>query len=161
MRTTKPTAYAANTSVSAARSRCAIEELLRKHGATDFGSGWVQGMTLHAFVMFDLHSRRVKFLLPMPDPKDFAVTGVKRKRHLAPKQREAACEKEERRRWRALCLVIKAKLEAVASGITHFEEEFLAHIVLPDGRTAGQFMLPQIAEAYTSRRMPPMLGNSV
>lgn len=63
----------------------------------------------------------------------------------------------ERQRWRALALVIKAKLEAVEAGITEFEEEFLAHIVLPNGGTVGQFMLPQVATAYETGQMPPLL----
>lgn len=39
---------------------------------------------------------------------------------------------EHRRRWRALLLGIKAKLEYVQSGIATFDEEFLAHIVIDD-----------------------------
>jgi hypothetical protein len=44
---------------------------------------------------------------------------------------------EMRRRWRSLALAIKAKLEVVASGIATFDEEFMAHLVLPDGTTVG------------------------
>lgn len=69
------------------------------------------------------------------------------------KEWEQAC----RQKWRALALVVKAKLEAVESGISEFEEEFLAHIVLPDGQTVGRWMQPQIADAYGSGKMPPML----
>ena len=54
-------------------------------------------------------------------------------------------------------MVIKAKLEAVECGISCFEQEFMANIVLPDGKTAGDFMLPQIARAYATGIMPPML----
>ena len=53
--------------------------------------------------------------------------------------------------------MIKAKLEAVETGITEFEDEFLAHIVLPNGQTAGHWMRPQIAKAYESGSMPPLL----
>ncbi len=56
-----------------------------------------------------------------------------------------------------LALVIKAKLEAVETGITMFDEEFLAHIVLPNGNTVGQFMLPQVESTYNSGAMPPLL----
>ena len=45
----------------------------------------------------------------------------------------------------------------VASGITTLKEEFLAHMVLPDGQTVGQWLLPQVAAAYDSHQMPPML----
>ena len=54
-------------------------------------------------------------------------------------------------------MVIKAKLEAVESGISIFEEEFLAHLVLPDGKTVGQFMLPQVEAAYETGKMPKLL----
>lgn len=53
---------------------------------------------------------------------------------------EKAWEQATRQRWRALHLVVKAKLEAVESGITVFDDEFLAHIVLPDGGTVGRWM---------------------
>ena len=51
-----------------------------------------------------------------------------------------------------------AKLEAVESGITTIEDEFLAHTLLPDGTTAGDWMRPQIAAAYDTGAMPPMLA---
>jgi hypothetical protein len=66
-------------------------------------------------------------------------------------------EVARRQRWRALALAIKAKLEAVESGIATFEEEFMAYIVLPDGQTVGEFLSPQIEAAYSSGRMPPLL----
>ena len=53
--------------------------------------------------------------------------------------------------------MIKAKLEAVESGISTVEAEFLANIVLPDNNTAGDWMIPQIDEAYRTGEMPPML----
>ena len=47
-----------------------------------------------------------------------------------------------------LALVIKAKLEAVEAGITTFDEEFLAHIVMPGGHSIGQFVIPRLEEVY-------------
>ena len=57
----------------------------------------------------------------------------------------------------ALLLIIRAKLEAVESGITTLESEFLANLVLPDGGTVGDWLAPQIDEAYATGKMPPML----
>lgn len=57
----------------------------------------------------------------------------------------------------ALALVVKAKLEAVESGISTFEQEFMAHIVLPNGQTTGQWMIPQIEAAYKTGTMPALL----
>jgi hypothetical protein len=53
--------------------------------------------------------------------------------------------------------VIKAKLEAVAAGITTIEDEFLAHTVLPDGSTFGEWAKPQLEEAYRLGSMPTHL----
>jgi hypothetical protein len=54
-------------------------------------------------------------------------------------------------------LAIKAKLEAVEQGITEFESEFMAHIVMPDGKTVGHHVLPQISAAYSTGKMPKLL----
>jgi hypothetical protein len=54
-------------------------------------------------------------------------------------------------------LVIKAKLEAVETGITSFESEFLAHILLPDGSTFGQWAAPELERVYLSGKMPQKL----
>jgi hypothetical protein len=149
------TRYAENTSVPSERSKAEIERLLARYGATDFMSGWDQR---RAVVGFAMAHRRVQFVLTMPDrtSAEFTRTSA-RKRVRSTTQAEAAYEQAVRQRWRALALVIKAKLEAVETGIATFEEEFLAHILLPNGRTVGEFMLPQIDIAYTRGTMPPLL----
>lgn len=38
-----------------------------------------------------------------------------------------------------------------------FEDEFMAHIVLPNQQTVGDWMRPQIEEAYQTGQLPPML----
>lgn len=55
---------------------------------------------------------------------------------------------------------IVAKLEAVEAGITEFEDEFLAHIVLPSGNTVGNWVRPQIAKSYATGEMPLMLPSA-
>jgi hypothetical protein len=45
----------------------------------------------------------------------------------------------------------------VENGVTTFEEEFLAHIVMPGDRTVAQYVIPQIEGAYASGRMPKLL----
>jgi hypothetical protein len=67
----------------------------------------------------------------------------------------AKAEAATPQRWRALVLVLKAKLEAVASGISTLESEFLAGIVLPNGMTLGQAVLPRLSEAVSSGRLLP------
>ena len=148
--------FAADTSVSTDQSRAEIERTLRKYGATSFMYGW-DGP--RAVVGFEMNSRRIKFVLPMPDPNDRAFTHTSG-RELQRTQAQAYAQWEQacRQRWRALNLVIKAKLEAVDCGITQFEEEFLAHIVLPNGTTHGEFAIPQIDEVYANKAMPKLLS---
>jgi len=141
--------YARGTDVPVDRSRAEIETILKRYGADAFGY-FVE--TTRAVIMFRAHDRHVKFLLPLPIAKDFSLDKAKRMR--TAKQQMNAREAETRRRFRALALVIKAKLEAVHSGIVTFEAEFLAHIVLPDGETVGAWMAPQIELAYATGEMP-------
>ena len=147
--------YAESTSVSSEKSRAEIERTLARYGADQFAYGWNGDQ---AMIGFRMHDRQVRLVLTLPDRNDdeFQRTPARRNRR-TPEQSAAAWEQACRQRWRALALVIKAKLEAVAAGISEFEDEFLAHTVLPDGSTAGQWMRPQIAAAYVSGTMPAML----
>lgn len=149
------TRYAENTSVSSDRSRAEIEQTLARYGADQFMYGWDQS---NAVIMFQAHGRRVKFVLPLPDKTSREFTHTPG-RNLArsPQQALEAWEQACRQRWRALALVIKAKLEAVEAGITEFEDEFLAHVVLPNGSTVGDWAKPQLAIAYEAGSMPALL----
>jgi hypothetical protein len=68
--------------------------------------------------------------MPLPDRTKKAFTHMETGKRRTETQAQRAWEQAVRQRWRALVLVIKAKLEAVESGITSFEDEFLAHTVL-------------------------------
>jgi hypothetical protein len=144
--------YAADTSVTPDRSRAEIERTLERYGATGFMYGW-NGE--RAMLAFEMKGRRVQFAVPLPPKASFRITPTGRKRTESAAQ--TAYEQATRQRWRALALVIKAKLEAVESGITTFEDEFLAHILLPNGGTVGDWMKPQIEQVYLTGTMPPLL----
>lgn len=149
------TRYADRTEVSSDRSRAEIERTLRRYNASGFMYGWEGDQ---AAIAFQMEGRRIRFVLTLPDRNadEFLYTpgrGYARTKEQATIAWEQAC----RQRWRALALVVKAKLEAIEAGITTFEEEFLAHIVLPGGPTVGAWMLPQVAHAYETGRMPPLL----
>ncbi len=148
--------YAENTTVSVEKSRAEIEHTLVRYGADQFFYGWEQEQ---AVIGFRLCNRMIRFVLPMPalDDEEFWRTPDRRQRR-SDDAAHREWEKATRQRWRALLLVIKAKLEAVESNITTIEEEFMAHIVLPDGQTVGQFMAPQIETAYELGQMPSMLA---
>lgn len=139
------TVFASKTTVSVSRSQEEIRKILSKYGATSFAFAESAGKAL---IMFELQGRRIMFKLPLPMPPEqkWKLATIK------------TYEQTLRSKWRSLCLGIKAKLECVAAGITTLEEEFLAHIVLPNGATVGQVMKPQLEDAYKNGKMPPMLG---
>jgi hypothetical protein len=149
------TRYAEATSVPSERSRAEIERVLKRYGADAFGYIEDRGRVA---IMFRARDRHIRFVLPLPDRLARAFThtpGQGRPRSAT--QQELAYERTIRQRWRALALVIKAKLEAVEAGISIFEDEFMANIVLPDGKTVSDFMRPQIESAYVTGKMPPLL----
>lgn len=126
--------YAANTDVTSDRSRAEIERILSRWGADEFGYMTTRGQ---AQVAFSYRSIRVRFILPLPDRDSPEFTRHSRGVRTA-SAAESAYEQAVRQKWRALALVVKAKLEAVESQISTFEEEFFAHIVLPNGSTVYQ-----------------------
>ncbi len=144
--------YAANTNVSSELSRLEIEKTLLRYGADNFAYAMAAGKALIGFTMCE---RQIKFVLPLPAKEEFELTPTGRKR--TENSQYEAWEQACRQRWRALNLVIKAKLEAVECGISVFEDEFMANIVLPGGQTVGDFMKPQIEQAYISGSVPQML----
>jgi hypothetical protein len=147
-------AYAENTSVPVEKSRAEIEKLLSRHKCAKFLAG-VDHEEHRATVQFQAHNRIIKFEISLPNPADPKFKKIKNS-YL---QRTASgvakvVEQEERTRWRALLLVIKAKLEAVESGIATFEDEFLAHVLLPNDQTVAQYIGPEVERIYQTGRMP-------
>ena len=115
--------YARNTTVSMIPTRNEIQETLNRYGADGFAYA-TQGNL--ATVIFAMENRRIRFLLELPDLDDFQYTN-----HSPPRERSVRAQHEThdragRQRWRALILVIKAKLEVITAGISTIETEFLA-----------------------------------
>jgi hypothetical protein len=160
------------------RSRAEAEKTLMRYGATGFAYAWEQREEpyphprdcpvckgsrtspsgrgrCHQFpwnapdtitrevvmIGFRLTGRQIRLDVPMP--------------HESEAGGRAKADAATRQRWRALVLVLKAKLESVASGISTLESEFLANVVMPDGRTLGQTILPRLSEAVQSGRLLP------
>jgi len=149
-------AYAEKTSVPIERSRAEIEGILRRHGATAFGHRWSENL---AMIEFAAHDRVVRFTLPLPPRENFRRRMCRgRPTACTPEQQEALWDQACRQRWRALALAVKAKFEAIAAGISEFEEEFLAYVVDPGTRqTVGELLRPQIAERYLCRQAGQLL----
>jgi len=147
--------YAKDTSVSSEQSQAEIRKIITRYGASKFA--YLEEEE-RAAIMFEVSNRRIRFVLPLPNRNDtrfWETSGRKLQRSpdAAFKEWEQAC----RQRWRALALAIKAKLEMVESGIAQFDEEFLNYIVMPDGQTVGEHVLPNVERAYATDRMPPLL----
>lgn len=146
--------YAESTQVPSDRSRAEIEKILTRYGADEFAYATRRDM---AVVQFSAEGRTIRFTMPLPDRDDEAFTLTPTGRERSSTQAEQAYEQAVRQKWRALALVIKAKLEAVASGIVTFEQEFLPHILLPGGNTVYQETAPAIEAAYSTGEVRPLL----
>jgi hypothetical protein len=128
--------YAEYTRVPVEKTKTEIEITLTRYGADRFAYFTESSK---AIIVFEAHQRRLRFDLPLT---------------------EGSTEKAQRLRrqqWRALLLCIKAKLESVASKIESFEEAFLAHVVMPDGKTVYEHNAARIEQIYSGGEMVPLL----
>jgi hypothetical protein len=114
-----------------------------------------------AAVLFVLHCRKYRLDIPMPKVSDIPEhKKPTRWATMSIEDREAWCEKgraqSERERWRAVVLCLKAKLELVRIGISSIEREFMADMVLPNGRTVAAMIESQI-ESISKGASPRLL----
>jgi hypothetical protein len=149
------TRYAAQTKVSSDKSRSEIERTLTRYGASKFMYGWDADA---AVIAFSAHERYIRFKLPLPRKDEREFTHYQRSSYggWTPRTETEAARRWEqatRQRWRALALIVKAKLEAVEAGISEFEDEFLAYIVMPDNKTLSEHVRPGIEHAYATGKI--------
>jgi hypothetical protein len=150
--------YAEGTTVSVESSQMEARKLLRKYGAGDMRITDGEGRAILEFVM---ENRLIRFLVAAPD---LDAPEIARDRYGGPrplKDRQRLAHAEYRRRWRALLLRLKGKLESVVGEGVDVHEEFLANLVTPDGRTVGEILLPQIEEVYRTGRVPALMPESL
>lgn len=148
--------FASTTTVSVEKSRAELEALLRRYKASAFASGWDP---THDRIEFEVSGRRIRFVLPRPDrnAKKYRLDGRGFSR--TQKAIDMAVAQADRQRWRALLLVVKAKLEAVESGIAVFEQEFMAFIVDPvSDMTVGDMLVPRLMSGEPLRALLPAAG---
>lgn len=173
--------FADGTSVSVEKSKVELERLLVKHGAKQYGSAFDEEGGL-AIVHFKMADRHIRLQIPIPTltnwpdptkanyqqprddrgqrkatPRTWDRMGVESRKAWVRTQWEQAC----RTRWRCMLLIVKAKLELVGMKQSSVEREFLADIVMPDGRSVAELLKPAIERAYLDGRMPPLLGAGV
>lgn len=151
-----PTLYAAGTDVPVERSKLELERILRKFGASQYGTA-SDDAGGKAIVYFRMHDRSIRLQVPLPKVDDFKLRANSSWRHRTDLEKRRAWEQACRVRWRGLILVIKAKLQLVELGLSTVEREFLADITLPDGRSVAELFKPVLEQAYATGRMP-MLG---
>lgn len=144
--------YASKTDVPVSRSREELERTIARFGATGFGYAWQFDQVM---VQFEIDGLRVRFNLRMPDRAQFRLDSRGKVRT------ESAIDKDweqaQRRMWRSLCAVVKAKLIAVEDQISTLEQEFLAFTVLPDGSTVGDQLVPELREIVETGKLPPLM----
>lgn len=150
----RPPSYATETTVPVERSQAELKQLLEKYGARRHL--FFQDESLWN-VQFEIENRLYRMTLPRPDEYQDSVLFTPQGMIRSMTRRERELAQLERSLWRSLVLVIKAKLEAAAAGISTVEREFMASVVLPDNELLGDYLQPRIAEAYQTGRKPQML----
>lgn len=125
-------AYAQNTKVPVERTIGEIQKILNKAGASGFMFATMEGS---AYIGFTFKDRTVKMKLNL-----VKMLPTDKLQHIKNK------EQVNKAKWRGLLLCIKAKIESVESGIETFEEAFLPHILLGNGMTVGDKMIPYMEQ---------------
>jgi len=128
-----------------------VQRILSRYGATSYFFGQEQK---RAAIAFTLHDKSIRLLVKLPDRNDFEITATGRRRR-SDDAGFHAWEQACRQRWRVLCLLLKAKLEAVAEQPERFDDEFLPYFVLTSGRTVGEELRPQLNGRLGSRLLLP------
>ena len=136
----KPRRFAEETQVPVARSREELESVLKKHGASQRLT-YQDDEAGRAIVQFRIGERMIKLVMNRGEAN-----------YRNPEQ-------VDREAWRRLLLVVRAKLEIVASGMSTLEREFLPDILLPNGQRVEEVLGPQIAQSYLDGGMPKLLGS--
>jgi len=157
---TKQRRFAEGTEVPSSKSKIELDLLLEKHGAQQRGIFEESG---RGVVMFTMQKRQIRLTVKLPRIEEFMSPkdaprgwwGWDKKRREAWAQQNV--DQGAREAWRRLLLVTKAKLELVIDSGGSVESEFLANVLLSDGRTVHEAIEPQLAKSYDDGQMPPLL----
>jgi hypothetical protein len=149
--------FARNTRVSVDRSQAELQNILRRYGATQIAFDWgsAQDGSEGVLIGFAMNKRLIKMKIRFPSKNDVAISPAGRKRK--PEALEREYVKAILQMWRALVLVVKAKLEAIAIGLTTIDDEFLGFIVLPSGQTIGEWAHRELEEIYKTGKVPALI----
>ena len=140
---TKPFVKSAESNVSAEKSVAAIKDLVRKYGASGFGTSedYAQGVVTVSFVLNTDDGQHVPVQIPVRIHRVYDAmypTKAGHNQHVSAAQSERNRRQQaERTAWRQLHLMVEANLVAVQLGIMSLGEAFLPHtmVVSQDGKS--------------------------
>lgn len=143
--------YAEGTSTPVSRSRDELQRALEKAKAEEVG--FVYGQDGRTRVAFRIAGLLCEIRLPPLDKSAIEASRSPR----SWKSVEELIAAEERRRWRALLLIVKAKLEAAESGISTLEQEFFANVILRNGKLLIDELRPKLKALASDPNGPRLL----
>lgn len=129
--------YAEGTEVPVSRSIDQIKAELKKVGADEIG---VMETAKQSWLVFAI--RHVRYRI---------TTGE----IVVPRGKDPA--REARRQWRAILLLVKAKVVSIVEKISTVEREFMADAVMPDGSVLADHAPRLIEHAYKENGPPKTL----
>lgn len=124
--------YAEDTEVPVSRFQAEVRDMLRSMGAGRIAIMDEPGQP--GALMFEQGGRAYRLTVPVSQ-------------EIAAKTRA----QDERRAWRLLVLLVKAKFQAVKEGLSSVEREFFADTVMPSGRLLVDEARESIAAAMADR----------
>lgn len=140
-----------NTSVPVPKSQEGIRKLLQSNGAT--GIAFVSQSEpfsegFEAMIPIDGKTYRIRIVAQL---RRIEKKTRRRRWGAAPKSPNEIQETENRRVWRVLFYHLKSVYEATNTGVMEFRELMLPYVVVKDGRTIAQHILPNLDKAIESR----------
>lgn len=147
--------YGQTTSVPVERSQAEIKKLLKSQDcesprAVDTEEGYG--------VEFIYNDRLIRFLIRFPEMDDPNICETETGKTRTESQIEKAWDQEVKRLFRALLMCLKMKFEIVESGISCFDEEFMAHTVDPiTKQTYGTMLKPMLEARLIGSDVSPTL----
>ena len=138
--------YASNTEVSVDRSQAEIRKTIERYGGDNVVIGTSRSQRV-ARIQFSYKDMPLQISVNLPDPnaKRFWHTlGGRRRRNSEVAYKE--WEKDCRRLWRVLLLLVKAQFEVIENHVLSAEEVFLPWLLLTDGQTVAERNVPLLSK---------------
>jgi len=155
--------FAKGTKVETERTVKEVEKLIRQYGGEKFSQGW-DGQ--REWVAFQMEGKIIRFVVHVPAPSEdkyrLKQNGSRPATKRSMEEALGLVEQEVMRRWRALALLLKAKLVGIAEGDRTVMQEFGMDMVIPirdpetgqyTEATMHEYIAEQIEDAY--RGGPP------